>query len=88
MNNWISVKDKLPTKYDWVLISYVDGKDSKLRYVPSVGEYRNGVWCTKESDEFFSNTPRHYVRDFESAYLVKVTHWMPLPEPPRYEHDK
>ena len=80
---WISVKDQLPTPYDWVLISFVDDKDSKSRFVPSVGAYRDGVWCSKESDEFFNNSDRVYSRNFEKAFQIRVTHWMPLPESPK-----
>jgi hypothetical protein len=82
-NNWISVKNQLPTPYEWVLISCVDGNNPLLRFVPSVGAYRDGVWCTKESDEFFNHSDRVYSRNYEKVFQVKVTHWMPLPDPPR-----
>lgn len=82
MNDWISVKDKLPNRqdYDWVLISFVDATDDKLRFVPSVGELRNGKWVTKESDvdaDYLNHN------DFEKDFHVKVTHWMPLPKNPK-----
>ncbi len=81
MSEWISVKDKLPTEYSWVMISYVDEMDPKLRFVPSTGELREGKWVTKESE--IDGLKRKSHIDFEKDYLVKVTHWMPLPSPPK-----
>ena len=81
MQQWISIKDELPVNYDWILISFVDESNESLRFVPSVGEYRNGKWATKEDDAAYSDLVRSY--DFEKDFHVKVTHWMPLPEPPK-----
>ena len=81
MNEWISIEDRLPESDDWVLISYVDESDSRLRFVPSVGELRNGKWITLESE--IDSINRKDKVDFEKDYLVKVTHWMPLPLPPK-----
>lgn len=83
MSDWISVKDRLPDYYDWVLISCTDEVNHSLRYVPSVGIYRDGVWATKESDEYFNHCERVQAHNMESAFQMKVTHWMPLPDPPR-----
>lgn len=79
MTEWISVKDKLPEEYDWVLVTYVDSKNHLLKYVPSVGSIRNGFWTIKES----LADPAVKCRDFEKECNVIVTHWMPLPYPPR-----
>lgn len=79
MTEWISVKDELPEEYDWVLVTYVDNKNRSLRYVLSVGSIRNGFWTIKES----LADPAVKCRDFEKEYNVIVTHWMPLPYPPR-----
>ena len=73
MNNWISVNDKLPEEYDWVLVSAVDEFNPKLRFVPYVAELRKGKWASQKEDE----------DDLEKWFHVKVTHWMPLPESPK-----
>ena len=73
-DKWISVEDRLPShEYDWVLVSVVDYHDPKVRLVPQVAELRNGKWMSLEDCE----------GDLEAWYHVKVTHWMPLPDPPR-----
>lgn len=66
---WISVDDHLPDKdkYDWVLVqTWID--DVKGYFgVPHVAELRDGKWYAQKPE------------DIESAYMIKVTHWMPLP---------
>ena len=78
-NEWISVKDRLPEK-DWednqmwfskVVLAATGG--SILYGSFEVYKY-NGTW------EFAS-----YDEDFEFDRCVTVTHWMPLPEPPKEE---
>ena len=76
---WISVEDELPLQFEWVLISFIEMNNPRMRFVPSVGEYRNGRWSTKESDAASGN---NIVSDFEADFNVKVTHWMPLPRRP------
>ena len=84
MDDWISVRDRLPKEHEWVLISFVDENKPNLRFVPSVGMYHNCRWSTKESDEYFSNSDRVYSKnDYEATFRVKVTHWMPLPNAPK-----
>ena len=66
---WISVDEGLPETNDWVLVWYRD-KDGD--YFPTVGKYnsRGNYWITDADDS-------------EAAYPPdKITHWMPLPEPP------
>ena len=62
MSEWISVKDRLPSPVDSVLIVTRSG---------GVGEgfHEKGKWWWITEDEVY----------------VEVTHWMPLPEPPREE---
>lgn len=62
MDNWISVKDRLPDVGVIVLCVDVDGKQT-------VAEYSDFYRC------FFSG-----------QFMVKgITHWQPLPEPPKGE---
>lgn len=65
------IKDELPEEYDWVLVSVVDWKNPKLRFIPHVAERRKGKWASQEDDN----------GDLEKWF--HVTHWMPLPDPPR-----
>lgn len=77
-STWINVKDQLPAEYEYVLISYIDESDSHLRYIPSVGSLRNGIWHTKEGDMESSKL----LFDYMKAHNFIVTHWMPLPKSP------
>jgi hypothetical protein len=72
---WISVNDRLPENYRPVLVACegltIGG------YAPiAIGSYGGGLWSLADADG--------------TAYLTKymrctVTHWMPLPEPPKGE---
>jgi hypothetical protein len=70
---WISVKERLPERqlYDWVLVQTKMVPEGYYG-VPHIAELRSGVWYSKEHD-----TP------LEETCAVAVTHWMPLPEPPK-----
>lgn len=73
-DKWISVEDRLPShEYDWVLVSAVDWKNPRLRLIPMVAERRRGRWASQNEDN----------GDLEKRFHVRVTHWMPLPDPPR-----
>jgi hypothetical protein len=72
---WISVEERLPKNYRPVLVACegltIGG------YAPiAIGSYGGGLWSLADADG--------------TAYLTKymrctVTHWMPLPEPPKGE---
>ena len=65
---WISVKKMLPEKNMKVLCFY-HGKRIKV------------FWFSKEKGMFFEYENRdHYVERYAKT---SVTHWMPLPEPPK-----
>ncbi len=67
MSEWISVKDELPSAHKYVLC-YVKPT--------SVNSYR-GIkikWVTKRAS-------RGIISDI--SWFNEVTHWMPLPEPPK-----
>lgn len=59
MNDWISVKDRLP-EYDEPVFGY-DGELADMGIV----NYLNGEFFDLYGDD------------------MNVTHWMPLPEPPK-----
>lgn len=73
---WISVEDRLPNKNNYVL-AFVDsfvwvGKQIKIL---SPRGFANGKWIVADWD---TGNYIHY----------NVTHWMPLPEPPKGEKDE
>lgn len=80
---WISVKDRLPDKPGHYLVC------------TSINYWRGGCWDTNSSDGttegyagttmsvldcYFDNT-----HDWNRVWNNRVTHWMPLPEPPKEE---
>ena len=70
MSEWISVKDRLPEKDDHYLIYY----SSQTLFTKT---YRQQVVYLVVNDIEKWGWP--------SDRLYKVTHWMPLPEPPEVE---
>lgn len=73
---WISVDDRLPDnkEYDWVLAQVVE--DNGFMHIPTVMEYR------QSKNDWFEET-YGWLSDHNGAFTV--THWMPLPEPPKGE---
>ena len=75
MSEWISVKDRLPDEDELRVLVVANGRinDVILQGAYELAEYLgNGVWI-------LDNTLIAETQDFE------VTHWMPLPEPPKGE---
>ena len=75
---WISVDDRLPDnkEYDWVLAQVVE--DNGFMHIPTVMEYR------QSKNDWFEET-YGWLSDHNGVFTV--THWMPLPEPPKGEND-
>lgn len=77
MTKWISVKEKVPDDADDVLVAYKQSCEHCARYDNeysyAVGYLMDGKWRLTEplADAFFPN-----------EYYIKVSHWLPLPEPP------
>ena len=68
---WISVEDRLPDTRDWVLV---------------IGEFvPEGGWFIPQIAEYFLDSWRLDVDECSSPEDrgIRVTHWMPLPEPPK-----
>lgn len=76
VQEWISVEDRLPDnkEYDWVLAQVVE--DNGFMHIPTVMEYR------QSKNDWFEET-YGWLSDHNGAFTV--THWMPLPEPPKGE---
>ena len=74
VQEWISVKDRLPDnkEHDWVLAQVVE--DNGYMHIPKVMEYR------QLRNDWFEET---YGWLSEHNGLFSVTHWMPLPERPK-----
>lgn len=70
-NEWISVKDGLPSQDELVL--YCNSKKPKIEiYKIFVGKYLGGSY----SDDVYA------FLNIEKGIGNGATHWMPLPEPP------
>ena len=76
VQEWISVDDGLPDnkEHDWVLAQVVE--DNGYMHIPKVMEYR------QLRNDWFEET---YGWLSEHNGLFSVTHWMPLPNPPKGE---
>lgn len=81
--SWISVKDRLPEKSGHYLIC------------TSINYWLGGSWDTNSSDgttKGYDDTTMSVLdcyidctHDWNRVYNGHVTHWMPLPEPPKEE---
>lgn len=77
MSEWISVEDKMPEAYG-VYIVYVKDENSP---------YGEGIWyeniVTLAEYAFDEWTWDEHGNEYDITDIV--THWMPLPDPPRME---
>lgn len=73
MNEWISVKDRLP-EIDGNVLVIVNGKPHKNVTLESAYELAE-----------FSPSDGWILEMWPEWETPKVTHWMPLPEPPEAE---
>ena len=71
MSEWISVKERLPDKFDYVLCycETTTGEGNEFMF----GAHHNDTWWLK--------TCRTYAT-LEQPQM-RVMYWMPLPEPPK-----
>ena len=69
VQEWISVKDGLPKDRDWVLVNHTGYATPKK---------------AKYKDDFSPHLPVFLI-DGDNGNKGKVTHWMPLPQPPKGE---
>lgn len=71
-DRWIPVEDGLPDDYDWVLAIGMFVPEN-IYGKPFISELRkDGKWWGDTNDEF-------PLEDMG----IRITHWMPLPEPPK-----
>ena len=80
---WISVDDRLPEEDGSYLVttnSFGDRQSVKLRWFAKDGENVDAYDLAGQKDVW-------YLYDIECGYVPidSVTHWMPLPDPPKGE---
>lgn len=97
MSEWIDVDKKMPEPLRNVLV-LIDGNPAKnmnqmvANFIPKFTEQAGcnewAEYCEEKDTSFcpqgwYANTV--YIGDEFSSYFIdeKVTHWMPLPEPPK-----
>ena len=76
-DGWISCSDRIPEMGERQY--YVLAADFKNNYPPSIPNTQVGVY----GDWFNDGNPTWDDGDGEDLHLKEVTHWMPLPEPPK-----
>ena len=76
-DGWISCSERMPEMGERQC--YVLAADFKNNYPPSIPNTQVGVY----GDWFNDGNPTWDDGDGEDLYLKEVTHWMPLPEPPK-----
>ena len=83
VNEWISVKERLPEKQVPVLVCvppYSDGEEAYFRHV-GMAYYtysgRGGFWAGTDGNVYGA-----------IGIIHEPTHWMPLPEPPKEDDDE
>lgn len=76
VQEWIPVTERLPDnkEHDWVLAQVVE--DNGFMHIPKVMEYR------QQKNDWFEET-YGWLSEHNGAFTV--THWMPLPQPPKGE---
>ena len=76
-DGWISCSERMPEMGERQY--YVLAADFKNNYPPSIPNTQVGVY----GDWFNDGNPTWDDGDGEDLHLKEVTHWMPLPEPPK-----
>jgi hypothetical protein len=78
---WISVNDSLPSVKAKYLV-YIKRCDAKQK--DHCSEFMQAVFYDKPDASYGTHWMTWYMQfDEYIKYSVKVTHWMPLPEPPK-----
>jgi hypothetical protein len=72
-SEWISVDERLPDNCRAVLVA-LEGLTIAGAPAMVIGSYSGGFWMVADADG------THYLTKY---MRYKVTHWMPLPEPPK-----
>lgn len=74
--DWISIKDRLPEAGTLVVILHDDAMNLNHRKPPVYFGRHNGKYWLQVTDHSDVMWPSH---------IAQVSHWMPLPAPPKEE---
>jgi len=74
MSEWISLADKWPQDADMYLVCGV---------APDGERFIAVCWSPDGEDYWLMVSPLGFNDDFPDYRVYGVTHWMPLPEPPK-----
>lgn len=78
VNDWISIKDKLPEPRTWVL--------AYIKYPSPVFEIERGIHKTGDVKKvFYDGFYDGFCKDKSFCGSGTITHWQPLPKPPKGE---
>ena len=80
---WISVKDRMPEKTGSYLVFYHEWSGGA--FLPTYEDFKIRVMRFSNSRKWCY--PVCVDKRCEADTNREVTHWMPLPEPPKEEHD-
>ena len=77
VQEWISVNDRLPETYEPVLVKYLNYNDGSASHtnVDTAVLFDGNVWYWWEGD----------ICDCDEEVKCTISHWMPLPQPPKGE---
>lgn len=80
MSEWISVDDRLPNNLHPVLIKQIYEDEILIGYINNHGEWIEQ--CNNIQVYGDAYCERVIAKVFDEEDYLKVTHWMPLPQPP------
>ena len=84
MSDWISVEDKLPEAQRSHVVVHCEGGNIDITYCLSDRENAKNFFLDDSSSYSRKLHGKHSCCfQLSHEYGYKVTHWMPLPEPPK-----
>jgi len=81
MSEWISVKDKLPEVYDFVLV-FSDNKGCGEPRPIAIARHDGTQWEFLNEAPLMSSVGAYMDIEYQ-IYGDEITHWMPLPKRPQ-----
>ena len=84
---WISVEDRLPEEHDTIFKKFQNTEKWNCSMFEKVSDNVNVYGYYQDGNKFVTtSTTRDGKWNISSIFQMTVTHWMPLPEPPKEEH--
>lgn len=81
MSEWVSVDDRLPNDGMNVLAKQLNNENIKIAYIKSQYWHEYYEDCVAVEGVIDNSICKVKTNDFDS--WLAITHWMPLPEPPK-----